>query len=414
MSRYRVRASRDTAVTGAFAWAELHADGSVAQAGMSDSEPLPAPGSCELILASDVVLLHRVPVPAAQRRRLGGNLRFLVEEIVAADPERLHVVEVAAPGRDEVSVGIVERAWLQAVLARLAACGLKVERALAETLLPPLEPHEWTVVWQGTQSFVRTGKAAGFVLDVPGEAGATPMALRLAARKAAPAGIVVRPESGAALPPTDAWSAELGVPVEAGAPWHWAEAPGDPSADFLQGELAPGRGERGWRQRLRRPAMLAASLLLAASAGLAADWAIKAQERRSLVAQMNAIYRDTFGPTAVLVDPPLQMQRALAGMKQRTGEPAADDFLALLRLSGETFLDPAKHRVQALSYQNGRLAIVLAPHDPAAFGAMVEEMRGKASIPGREVKIETQDAKGAPQLRLIVGAESGRWALARP
>ncbi len=67
-----------------------------------------------------------------------------------------------------------------------------------------------------------------------------------------------------------------------------------------------------------------------------------------------------------------------------------------------------------MSYENGRLAIVLAPRDPSAFGAMAEELRARPSVPGHEIKIETQDAKGAPQLRVIVGVENGRWALARP
>ena len=33
------------------------------------------------------------------------------------------------------------------------------ERVLAETLLPPLEPRAWTVVWRAEGSFVRTGLA---------------------------------------------------------------------------------------------------------------------------------------------------------------------------------------------------------------------------------------------------------------
>ncbi len=399
MTRYRIRAGREAATTGNFEWA-------------GPTRPSEA-GPCELVLASDVVALQKLGVPPAQRRRLAGALHFLVEDLVVSDPERLHVVEAPGSPKDALCVGIVERAWLQAVLARLAGLGFKPERVLAETLLPELAPGAWTVVWNGPDSFVRTGAAEGFTLDLP-EEDAVPVALRLAVENAPPAWIVLRTAAGAPAPDAERWSQTLGVPVHAGPPWSWAEARGEQSLDFLQGEFALHRGERGWQARLKRPAVLAAALLLVASVGIAADWAAKAQERRALVAQMNAIYRDTFGQEAVLVDPPLQMHRALTELRQRSGEPGATDFLPLLATLSARLLDPAKQHIEAISYQQGRLAVVLRPHDPAAFAALFEELRGKTPIPGLEVKIETVESKGARQLRVTASAESGRWALAKP
>ena len=399
MTACRIRAGREAAVTGTFEWAEP----------ASPREP----GPCELVLASDVVTLQRLVVPLAQRRRLSGALHFLVEDLVVSDPERLHVVEVTGSPKDAFCVGIVERAWLQAVLSRLAGLGFKPERVLAETLLPEHEPGAWTVVWNGPGSFVRTGAAEGFALDLS-EGDSVPVALRLAAEKAPPARIVVRTAAGAPMPDAERWSQALGVPIHAGPPWNWAEERGEQSLDFLQGEFALGRGERGWQARLRRPAMLTAALLVMASIGIGADWAAKAQERRALVAQMNTIYRDTFGQDAVLVDPPLQMHRALAELKQRSGEPGAADFPSLLATLSARLLDPAKQHIEAISYQHGRLAVVLRPHDPAAFAALFEELRGKTAIPGLEVKIETMESKDARHLRVTASAESGRWALAKP
>jgi len=406
--RYRVRATRETHETGVFAWAELSAAGIVLQRGASDAAPPPGPGACEVVLAADMVLLQRIRVPAAQRRRLSGNLRFLVEDLVASDPERLHVVEVESY-RDEVCVAIVDRAWLAGVLARLAASGLQAQRAVAETLLPPIDAGEWTVIWQGEESFARTGAGAGFALD-RADAGTPPVSLRLAMEAAPPARIVLRPADGTPPPDLQAWSGALRVSVQAGPPWSWAEAPLGGAPDFLRGELAAGREEGGWRTRLRRPVLLAASLAALASAGLAVDWALKASERRALLAEMHSLYRETFGPGAVVVDPPLQMHRALAELRQRNGEPAPADFLALLEVAVEKLLDPAKQRIQAISYQNGGLAVTLAPSDPAGLGALVKELRAKASVPGHEVNIEAVDAK----VRVNLKVESGRWALAKP
>ena len=413
MTRYRIRIARDTPHTGVFAWAELGAAGAAIQTGSSDAAPLPSPGLCDLIVASDMVSLHRVTVPAAQRRRLAGALQFLVEDLVVSDPERLHAVEAPAAGKDDLCVGVVDKDWLRAALARLAASGLRPERILPETLLPEIEPGTWTVVWRGADSFARTGAAEGLSLDAP-EDGAAPAAHRLAAQRSSPGAVVVRLAGGTPAPDAERWSQELGVPVSVGTPWDWTAEQAEPRLDFLRGEFAPNRDGQGWRARLRRPAALAVALVVFASGGLAMDWAAKARERKALVTEMNALYREAFGPNAVLVDPPLQMQRALAELRQRNGEPGAADFLSLLRVLTGRMLDPATQRIDAMTYGNGRLSVLLRPQQPAAFAALVEELRGKAAIPGLEVKIDTVTSGEARQLRITAGAESGRWALAKP
>ena len=58
--------------------------------------------------------------------------------------------------------------------------------------------------------------------------------------------------------------------------------------------------------------------------------------------------------------------------------------------------------------------MLLRPQQPAAFAALVEELRGKAAIPGLEVKVDTVSSGEARQLRITAAAESGRWALAKP
>jgi general secretion pathway protein L len=411
VTRYRVRASHATAETGVFAWAELNAAGTVLQINSSDVAAPPEPGACDLVIPADAVVLQRIRVPKAQRQRLADNLRFLVEDLVACDVERVHVAEVAASG-DEICVAIVDRAWLAAVLARIAGTGLRAQRAIAETLLPPTAPGEWTVVWQGEESFVRTSAGAGFALDNPGRE-AVPSALRLAVDAAPPARIVVR-SADASVPDLAGWSEALGVPVQAGASWSWAGSSLGDAPDLLQGEFAPGSDDQRWRARLRVPAFLAAALVLLASAGLAVDWTLKASERRALLAEMQSLYRETFGASAVVVDAPLQMQRALTELRRRHGDPAPGDFLPLLDVAADKILDAARQKIQAVSYQNGRLVITLAPVEPAGFGTLVEGLRAKASIPGHDVRIETVIEKGAPQVRVTVRVESGKWALAKP
>ena len=86
-----IRAGRDSPVTGAFDWAILDDNRTVLDSGSAPLRSPPAKSECELLLASELVLMEEVTVSAAQQRRLSSSLRFLVEDIAIPDPERLHV-----------------------------------------------------------------------------------------------------------------------------------------------------------------------------------------------------------------------------------------------------------------------------------------------------------------------------------
>lgn len=349
----RIRARREAAE---FDWAVLDARGALLQRGSSALEPPPARGACELVLPAELVTLARVPVAAAQRRRLSGALHYLVEDLVLTEPERVHVAQAATSPPDHLCLGIVDRAWLQAVLARLARSGLVPQRALAETLLAPLQPGAWTVVLDGDASFVRTGPAEGFALD----RGEPPASLLLALQSSTPSKIVIH----GARP---AWAWGLGVPIESAPAWDWATAAATPVLDFM--EKQP---RSGWK----RTAVLAAALAVVGVAGLGVQWAAERHERKSLAAQMSALYRETFGPQAVILDPPLQMGRALAALRQKNGMPSPSDFLALLQKIKST-----EHPIQALSYSTGRLTVSLRGGGKLEIAAEAPPRSGPATLP---------------------------------
>jgi general secretion pathway protein L len=350
----RIRARREAAE---FDWAVLDA-GALLRRGGSELELPPARGACELVLPADLVTLARVPVPAAQRRRLKGRgaLQYLVEDLVLTEPERVHVAQAAASPPDHLCLGIVDRAWLQAVLARLARSGLVPQRALAETLLPPLQPGAWAVVVDGDDSFVRTGPAEGFVLD----RGEPPASLMLALQSSTPSKIVIH----GARP---AWAWGLGVPVESAPAWDWATAGSTPVLDLL--EKQP---QSGWK----RTAALAAAVAIVGVAGLGLQWAAERHERKSLAAEMSALYRETFGPQAVILDPPLQMSRALTTLRQQQGKPAPSDFLALLDK-----IPPQGKNVESLSYAGGRLTVVLSGGEKVTVAAEAPRPAAPAGLP---------------------------------
>jgi len=412
MTVCRIRLVRDSAATGAFDWAALADNGTVLERGTAPLRPPPPASECELLIASELVQLARIAVPAAQQRRISSALRYLVEDIAIADPERLHVAAASTPARDAMHVGIVDRQWMTQMLARLKLSGLAARFAGPECLLPELPERAWTVVWNGAESFARSGEFQGFALDLPGERDA-PVALRLALEEAraldsAPARIVVRAAAGTTAPALDQWTAALGVPVEPGPVWDWTGARRLSKLNLLQGEFAARTGESAWTRTLRRPALLAGALAIITTAGIALDWRMKVTERNALRAQMQQIFRTAFGDNAVVVDAPLQMSRALAQLRRQTGQIAGDDFLALLGAVSAPLLDPAKLRIDSIAYGNGRLTLAIRPNDASQFSALFGEMRAKSSIPGLDIKLEPAESAGRISLLATPAPPGGK------
>jgi len=411
MTTCRIRVNRDTPASGAFEWVTLGKDGAVLASGTADLRHPPIAGACEVVLASDLVLLERVAVPVAQQQRLASALRYLVEDSTVADPERLHVVAAPSPDKGTLHLAIVDRQWLEKLLSALESAGLNAQCAYPESLLPPVQPHTWTVVWNGDDSFARIGETEGFVLDYTAPPD-VPVALRLAvehARKASapPQAIRVRTAAGVAPPDTQAWSDALGIAVELGPAWHWAKAQRRSGLDLLQGEFASRAAGGAWLRRLRRPAVLVAALLVLGTCGIAVDWGAKVQERRALLAEMSAIYRETFGERAVVVDPPLQMNRALAELRQQAGLIGPADFLALLEKATDQLLNPPRHRIESIAYDKGILTVTLRPQDPQGAGALLEELRSKAPPRGLDVALEGAGSTGRVTLRLRTKSGAG-------
>jgi len=404
MTACRIRVTRDTPATGAFEWATIGNEGEVLAAGTGNLAQSPVKGACEVVLASDLVTLDAVVAPPSQQRRLGKGLRFLAEELALPDPEQLHVAATPGPAKSSLCLAIVDRQWLGSLLTRLQSAGLAAVSAYPESLLPALELHTWTVVTRGDEGFARTGENQAIALD-RAEAHAAPVALQLALERASaegtgPQALVVRPVRGSAVADVRAWSAALGVPVEAGPEWHWTDARRRPETELLQGEFAAHRGTTPWLQRLRPPAIMAAALLALSTVAIALDWGAKVRERNVLLGEMHSIYRETFGESAAVVDAPLQMSRALAGLRQQAGYAGREDFLTLLRIFAEELRDTARHRVESVTYENSALTVTLRPAMGQQAATLLKDLRAKPLPQGYEANLQEGPAAGAITLRL--------------
>lgn len=399
MTVLRIRVTRDTPATGAFQWVRLGSQGEVLAAGMAGPGLPPVSGDCEVVLDGDLVSLERVSVPASQQKRLGASLRYLAEELTLSDPERVHVAAAPGPEKNSLCLGIVDRQWFAGLLERLRRVGLSPRSAYPESLTPALAPLAWMVAWRGQDGFVRTGENEAFALDLA-QPGAAPTGLYLAldqSRSSAsrPRVIIVRAARDAEPPDVGAWSAALDIPVELGPDWHWAEAPRRPGLDLMQGEFAARSAHDGWTARLRRSAALAGILVALASIGLALDWAAKARERDALLGEMRSIYREAFGEKAVVVDPPLQMSRALAELRRQAGQAGPGDFPVLLGVFSEWIAGVGQPAVETIEYDGNSLTALLRAEPGAPGASRLARLRARPAPGGYDLSLRDGEPAGA-------------------
>ena len=189
------------------------------------------------------------------------------------------------------------------------------------------------------------------------------------AAETAPARIVLHPTAIEAAPDAAAWSQLLGVPVE-------IAATGD-GGDWTLAPLHAGVPlvvqERGWRglsdlaPRLRTAAWVLAVALALHATLLVGEWALLANERRSLQAQMEQRFRSAFPEAVAVANAPLQMRRQLAQARHAAGQVDPGDFPSLLAHFGDASRDLPAGSLRAVSYQSSGLVVEVVGVDAAGL-----------------------------------------------
>lgn len=367
------------------AWTLVRPDGTPASEGESLIAGLPSARRTTLVVAASRVLLANATLPSRGARRIRGALAYLVEDQLTSDPESVHAIAAGAPRGKLQSIAVIEREWLQGLIASFEAAGIRPDSVTAETCLPPIADREWTLVLRDDGGFLRTGEAAGMSFDGALD-GAVPDVLRLAldaARGAgsAPLRIVIRADSP---PDVNAWVRELGVPCEAAGPWRPWQCVGRPSIEFLQGDFARTSGalSRLW-PRLRPAALLAASAVAIEVAGTFCHWGVLRYEKAQLEARMNDQFRAAFPQAQAIVDPALQMRRNLQAARAAAGVPFEGDFLPLLANAARA--NPgARWNVKTVGYEAGRLRLDLVLADRAEADSMLKRFDQESVAVGLE------------------------------
>jgi len=384
-------------------WALCDDKGALLQSGTSTLALMPKGHDCIAIVAADRVLSVAAMLPPGGRRRWQQVLPYVAEEYTLSDPEENHVVPGLALADGRRMLAVMDKSWLKRVVDAAHAAKLSMRSMVAETFLPALAPDNWTVVWDGSSGFVKTGAASGTALDI-GDAATLPLGLRLSldAAPRIPEKIELRFTHDIAdeLRNMPQWP---GLQLLAGADWDWRRAaiPED-ALNLLWGDFAPRAKIQAWWPKLRPAVYLLLAVLIVEMAGSNLEWAMLLNEKNQQAKAMQRIFRATFGDAVALVNAPLQMQRNLAELRHVAGMPDTGDFLPMLGLASRSLATLPLGSVVAMHYEAARLDIDIRLARRDDFLKLKQAMQSS----GISVRIsEIRDLGNAAEARLTVMPE---------
>ena len=330
----------------------------------------------QLVVPAAQVLIARARVPQSARRRPGSVLAFAVEERTAGEPDANQVSWLGAVG-DEDALAVADREGLERWRNALGAVGIRAYEVHCETLLLPWRTGEWSLAWNGSEGFVRTGEFEGAATDC-GDRQAPPLSLRLIleevqSRSTGPSSIAIHPTSPEAAPDIAAWQSELGIALRMAAAWDWRTAPPGAGVSLAQ-ERQRWRLFSGTASHLRLAAWIVGGALALHAVALVTDWTALASEQRALRQQMESRFRASFPEAVAVVDPALQMRRKLAEARHVAGQSDSGDFLPMIEtlMAGMKVLPEGGLRV--LSYESGRMTLELAATEEAVVNRIVTRL----------------------------------------
>ena len=354
--------------------------------GTASSAPLallPSAGTgrvTETLLLVDAAQLswHRVQLPkgaAGNSSRLRAVLEGLLEDQLLDDPATLHFALAPGAAKDASTwVAVCDKAWLRNGLQAFEAAGITVARIVPELVPDALADASQSA---GAGSLYAIDNAGQPLLLHASASGVTPWPLQ-----ASTVALLQWPQDAAlrAEPAIAALAEQLfGRSVHLQTRAERALAACQSDWDLAQLDLVNNQRSRSLK-RLGG----AARTLLQAPRWRAARWSLLAliavnllglnvragAERAALQAQRKAIdtvLTGTFPATQVVVDAPVQMQRAVAALQQNTGALGMRDFETLL--GAWAHAAPAAPAPSGIDFANGELQL----HGVALAGPALAE-----------------------------------------
>jgi general secretion pathway protein L len=286
---------------------------------------------------------------------------------------------------------VIDRGLLTRALDAFDEVGIRVRAAYSEIYtVPPPSAGALSVRVDRARGIARSGRHEGFAFDLDGAG--LPAPLTLAIRQLGVKRLSVFGRDAAKL---QAAGAQAGVQTDVSQRDVDLSAV-DTGVNLLQGPFAQG-GFLGGLSIAGMPKLTFATLKaplawLAAAAvtfvvGMNAYFFKLDAESRGLRGQMETAFRSTFPEATAVVDPVLQTQRQLGGLRARAGIASTDDFSVLNAQLAQLLSTAPLGSVAGIEYREGAMKVKFKPgivDNPALQNAM----RAQAIQQGLNLRFE--------------------------
>lgn len=312
-----------------------------------------------LIIPSIDLLLTSVQLPATSRSKVLQAIPYALEEELSDDIETLHFAIGDKNQAGAWPVAIITKARLQAWLEPWQEQNINLVAIVPDVLTLPFSDQSWTLLLQENYALVRTGKFAGFTIEI-NNLRVFLQAVIEEQRDTPPQVLLVyhyhTPASG-----VDAEIGSLGFPVH-----------DEKIESSLLAFIAPSVESSGlnllqheFRQRKKRSinkkiwlgtGLLTALLFLCFISKEGLEYYVLTQKKHVLTAQIDTLYHQVFPNATSVVAPKNRLEQTL---KQLEGNQGSSDFLELLARAGIAFRTMPDITLQDLRFANNQLILTV-------------------------------------------------------
>lgn len=344
-----------------------------------------------VLVPSEDILLTQVNIKARNREQLVRAIPFALEEDLAEDVEQLHFAPGPRHADGHYPVAVVSRALMAQWLAQLNAAGLVPQALIPDVLaLPPAADGGWSLLLENDRALLRTDLFGGFTLDPANVETLLECALEDASVK--PEVVEVYGSEGEADPRLPSLESIRYERRDGDPPELWAAGLDEKRGiNLLQAHFR----SKSDIARLLKPWRVAAALLGAwvvlQAVDTTLDYRRLAAEDRSLQAEIEQLYRDTFPGTTRIVNARLQMQQALEALREAGETDTLAAFMPLMDAGGRAIQAAPDVTIDTLDYLDGQLELSLQARELQAFEAIQQGLQGQ----GLTADIESAETRGA-------------------
>lgn len=361
-----------------------------------------------LLVAGQEVVSCNAKVDAKEKRHLAKLLPYELEEDVIDSIDNIHLGHVPLSD-SEVAVTYCDNDFMETALAPLQALGCDLRVVLADYQTLKLENDGVTLVLDGHQLIVRTGRYAGFAV----ETSLAPLVLAgldLEMDFTATVNLVAESEEHFELIQSwlpAQWTEENGPEIKTnlGGFWDWVE-PGlsDVGINLRRGAFSRQLPVARWANLWRTPLIAAAAAyLLAVGVGFGEYLSAKSEQKR-IVREMNDVYLAAV-PNGRRGDPEGSLRAMVSG---RDGSGAFEPTNLMVLIDGVADLIQQSGKIEVTSFRYNSDQKELLMNIVGDSFADLEGLRSNVTAKGFVAELLRVEAKGDKHSGRIKVAEASQ------